>query len=89
VSDEWGRDLAIEQIYRQVNAPEWAAFNLDALTDVLRDLSWLPEGEVRLSVPDLLGMQDVERSWFLGLLSRIAAETQDGPRPITWLTGCS
>jgi hypothetical protein len=34
-------------------------------------------------------MQDVERSWFLGLLSRIAAETQDGPRPITWLTGCS
>lgn len=41
---------AIRAIYRQVDAPEWAAANLDALADVLRDLSWLPEGPVELSI---------------------------------------
>ena len=35
---------AIRAIYRAVDAPDWAAPNLDALADVLRDLSWLPPG---------------------------------------------
>lgn len=41
---------AIAEIYRQVNAPHWAAVNRDALADVLRDLSWLPPGPVTLRV---------------------------------------
>jgi len=42
---------AIRAIYVAVEAPDWAAPNLDALIDVLRDLSWLPPGPVRLRVP--------------------------------------
>jgi hypothetical protein len=41
---------AIADIYRQVNAPTWAAANRDALMDVLRDLSWLPPGPVTIRV---------------------------------------
>lgn len=39
---------AIRAIYAAVEAPDWAAPNLDALIDILRDLSWLPPGPVRL-----------------------------------------
>lgn len=84
-----GVRAAIGDIYQQVNAPDWASANLDGLTDVLRDLSWLPEGEVRLSVPPVYGVEDVERAWFLGILWQVADETASGPRPITWLIGCS
>ncbi len=38
----------IEAIYRAVSAPAWAAPNLDALADILRDLSWLDPGPVEL-----------------------------------------
>lgn len=44
---------AIRAVYAQVRAPDWAAPNLDGLADVLRDLSWLPEGTVALRVPDV------------------------------------
>jgi hypothetical protein len=33
---------AIAEFYRAVEAPAWAAPNLDGLADVLGDLSWLP-----------------------------------------------
>jgi Barstar (barnase inhibitor) len=39
---------AISAIYAAVDAPDWAAPNLDGLADVLRDLSWLPPGRVTL-----------------------------------------
>lgn len=42
----------VREIYAQVRAPSWAAPNLDALADVLRDLSWLPTGPVVVVVPD-------------------------------------
>ncbi len=41
---------AIRSIYDQVDAPDWAATNLDALADVLRDLSWLPPGPVAVEL---------------------------------------
>jgi hypothetical protein len=38
----------IEAFYRALDAPEWAAANLDGLADILRDLSWRPVGPIRL-----------------------------------------
>jgi Barstar (barnase inhibitor) len=40
---------AIAEFYRAVEAPSWAAPNLDGLADVLNDLSWLPTGEITLA----------------------------------------
>lgn len=70
---------AIADIYRQVDAPEWAAPNLDALADVLRDLSWLPAGPIALDVPQLAGPDDAR---LRGVLWQVAEETGNGPRPI-------
>jgi hypothetical protein len=49
-----GKADTIRAIYAAVDAPDWAAPNLDALIDVLRDLSWLPPGPVvlRFAEPD-------------------------------------
>lgn len=70
---------AVRAVYAQVAAPRWAAPNLDALADVLRDLSWLPPGpvEVRLT-PDT--PQPVRT-----VLARAVAETADSSRPIRLL----
>jgi hypothetical protein len=65
---------AIRAVYAQVRAPAWAAANLDALADVLRDLSWLPEGPV---VVDLPADERVA-----AVLRRAVAETAAGPRPL-------
>jgi hypothetical protein len=71
---------AIRELYTQVQAPEWAAPNLDALADVLRDLSWLPLGPVDLNRPHLLTAGDARR---LGdVLDQAMAETAGGPRPV-------
>jgi hypothetical protein len=70
---------AIRSIYAQVGAPEWAAPNLDGLADVLRDLSWLPEGVVAIRVPDV-GGADYGR--LFAVLLRVVDETADGPRPV-------
>lgn len=42
---------AIAAIYRAIGAPSWAAPNLDGLADILRDLSWLPDGSIALIWP--------------------------------------
>lgn len=68
------RAAAIADVYAQVRAPAWAAANLDALADVLRDLSWLPEGPVPVTLPD---DADVAR-----VVRRTAGETAGGPRPV-------
>jgi hypothetical protein len=46
-----GKREAIRAIYAAIDAPDWAAPNLDGLIDVLRDLSWLPPGPVVLRLP--------------------------------------
>lgn len=72
----------IRAIYAQVDAPAWAAPNLDALVDVLRDLSWLPVGPVDLEVPELDGPDDAR---LLDALAQAEAETAEGPRPVRWV----
>ncbi len=73
---------AIRAIYRQVDAPDWAAPNLDALADVLRDLSWLPPGPVSIVLPDLAFLAEDERRSLLLALARTVDETVDGDRPV-------
>ena len=72
----------IRAIYAQVGAPEWAAPNLDALADVLRDLGWLPEGPVLVTLPDLGALTDDERLRLLGVLVLVVAEAAGSARPV-------
>lgn len=72
----------IAELYRQVDAPDWAAPNLDALLDVLRDLSWRAPGPVRLTLPALDGLADSERRAVLGVLAAAVDDTIDGERPV-------
>ena len=74
---------AISAIYRQVAAPDWAAPNLDALADVLRDLSWLPAGPVRVTAPDLTLLAAVERADLLVALWRAVVESAGTSHPVT------
>jgi hypothetical protein len=68
---------AIRAIYAAVEAPDWAAPNLDALIDVLRDLSWLPPGPVELRfagpVPPTVA----------AALRIVVDETADTDRPVS------
>jgi Barstar (barnase inhibitor) len=73
---------AIGAIYAQVNAPEWAAPNLDGLADVLRDLSWLPKRPVLITLPDLSRLPAGERANLLHVLAEAAAESSDSSRPV-------
>jgi hypothetical protein len=70
---------AISAVYAQVDAPDWAAVNLDGLADVLRDLSWLPEGTVVIDVPDVTG---TDYGRLLAVLTAVMDETAGGPRPV-------
>jgi hypothetical protein len=73
---------AIRTIYAQVDAPEWAAPNLDALADVLRDLSWLPERPVLITMPELRPLPNEQRSALLHVLAEAMTESADSPRPL-------
>jgi hypothetical protein len=73
---------AIREIYAQVQAPSWAAANLDALADVLRDLSWLPEGPVVVRLPDVASLPVADREALLHTLARAVDETIDSLRPV-------
>jgi len=76
------RNDAIRTIYAQVDAPRWAAANLDGLTDVLRDLSWLPEGPVLITLPDLGGLPATDRAALLHVVGEAAAASLDSARPV-------
>ena len=69
---------AIRAIYAAVDAPEWAAPNVDGLIDVLRDLSWLPPGPVVLQ---LSPVGDVPED-VLETLAIAEEETGDTDRPV-------
>jgi len=77
-----GKADAIAAIYAQVAAPTWAADNLDALADVLRDLSWLPPGPVRIAPPDLDGLTDEDRRAVLSVLVHAVTESIGTARPL-------
>lgn len=76
------KDDAIRAVYAQVDAPDWAAANLDALADVLRDLSWLPEGPVLIAVPDLGALTAEERGALLRVVARAVDESLGSARPL-------
>lgn len=66
---------SIGAIYAQVDAPAWAGHNLDALFDVLTDLSWLPPGPVEIRLE--------EAPWALiRVLRLIEDETAGSARPV-------
>lgn len=73
---------AIAMIYEQVRAPEWAARNLDALADVLRDLSWLPDGPVELRLPDVSALEPDDSVRLRTVLDAAIRETADGRHPL-------
>jgi Barstar (barnase inhibitor) len=73
---------AIRSVYDQVRAPDWAALNLDALADVLRDLSWLPAGAVTLRWTPPAGLTAEDQHAIERVLRHAVRETADGPRPV-------
>jgi hypothetical protein len=73
---------AVRSVLAAVEAPDWAAPNLDGLADVLRDLSWLPDGPVEIAVPELTALDPADRQALLGVLERAAAESGDSPHPL-------
>ncbi|MDP9092391.1 MAG: barstar family protein [Actinomycetota bacterium] len=76
------KQAAINAVYSQLGAPDWAAPNLDALADVLRDLSWLPEGGVEITLPDLADLDGADLHALLEVLRRVSNETAQSPRPV-------
>ncbi len=76
------KTAAIRAIYRQVDAPDYAAANLDALLDVLRDLSWLPRGPVDLELPELSGLTESDRRALLGVVATAVDADLDSERPL-------
>jgi hypothetical protein len=71
---------AIRAVYAQVGAPDWADPNLDGLADVLRDLSWLPDGEVVVTVPRLDALDEKDRADLLAVLLRAEADSAGSRR---------
>jgi hypothetical protein len=76
---------AVAELYRQVQAPEWAAANLDALADVLRDLSWLPAEPVAVSVPAGMAAADAQR--LRAVLAAVEHETAHRERSVRVTAG--
>ncbi len=77
------RRAAIRSVYDAVRAPDWAATNLDGLADVLRDLSWLPEGPVELRWPAMPRLAAVDAAAIVQVLRAAQAETAHSARPVT------
>jgi hypothetical protein len=44
LADAGGRRAVVERFARALDFPAWVGWNLDALEDALRDLSWWPAG---------------------------------------------
>lgn len=74
---------AIGAIYAAVQAPEWAAPNLDGLIDVLRDLSWLPPGPVVLHRPEPGRLPAEDERAIRAALDIVTEETAQTDRPVS------
>jgi hypothetical protein len=73
----------IAAIYEAVGAPAWAAPNLDALADVLRDLSWREPGPLELDwqIDPLLPGADLEQ--IHDVLAAATAQSAGGAHPLS------
>ncbi len=76
------RRRAITAIFAALDAPPWAAPNLDGLADVLRDLSWLPPGPVILVWRASSQLPPRDRRVIEAVLHAAQQETAGGPRPV-------
>jgi hypothetical protein len=73
----------IEAIYHAVGAPGWAAPNLDALADILRDLSWLPPGPVELDWMVSPDLPDADLESIHDVLAAAVGESVGGAHPLS------
>ncbi len=72
----------ITAIYRAVDAPDYAAPNLDALADILGDLGWLPDGPVALAWLGSDALAEGERAALLELLRDVAESSAGSAHPL-------
>ena len=82
VAGAGSKRAAIAEFYRAVEAPAWAAPNLDGLADVLGDLSWLAPGPVTLAWVDRGAVPEDARRRITAVLEDITAESTGGTHPI-------
>lgn len=73
---------AIQAIYTALRVPDWAATNLDALADVLRDLSWLPDGPIELHWHVAPELPVTDRESIERVLRRAASESVRSRHPV-------
>jgi Barstar (barnase inhibitor) len=73
---------AIRAIYAAVDAPTWAAPNLDGLADVLRDLSWLAPGPLTLHWHGSRRLPIADRRAIEQVLRSAAAESAGSDHPL-------
>ena len=77
------KDALIAAIYLAVDAPEYAADNYDALADVVRDLSWLPEAPVRLAWVTNPALPGGVQRQVLAILTEAAESSARSKRPVS------
>ncbi len=73
----------IEAIYAAVGAPAWAAPNLDALADVLRDLSWRPDGPIELDWQIDPELPEADTTAIADVLAAAVGESVGGAHPLS------
>jgi barstar (barnase inhibitor) len=73
----------IVAIYSALGAPDWAAPNLDALADVLRDLSWREPGPLELDWHISAELPDADLTAIHDVLAAAVAESATGRNPLT------
>lgn len=79
------RRVLLTAIGRALRFPPYYGHNLDALDECLRDLSWLPAGEVVLVWDHAEMLRHTDPRAHFGVLEVLAAAveaTADGPRPL-------
>lgn len=73
----------IAAIYRAVDAPSYAATNLDALADILGDLSWLPGGPITLAWLGSDAVPTAVQTPLLDLLRNVADGSAGSAHPLS------
>jgi len=72
-----GKDALLERLADALSTPEGQGRNWDALSDQLRDLSWLPARGYALLLPHAAELRDAEEASFDTLLDILDEATVD------------
>jgi hypothetical protein len=70
IEDVSGKVELLAALTSQLDLPDWFGNNWDALVDVLRDLSWVPEREVVLHHVNLPALSKDDLRIYLDILRR-------------------